>query len=118
DKGYIHPAWSRGPEKARNRGGPRETRRNIGIYTPYPRKDTFTPLIKTPKEILAMESVSFPELQPLIETPEKQYVNKFYDYHKDKGHNTNDCYKLKKKIEEAVASGKLAHLVKDIRRNN
>ncbi|GJT88850.1 hypothetical protein Tco_1070567, partial [Tanacetum coccineum] len=34
------------------------------------------------------------------------------------GHNTNDCYQLKKKIEEAVALGKLAHLVNDIRRNN
>ncbi|GJZ67004.1 hypothetical protein Tco_0630244 [Tanacetum coccineum] len=34
------------------------------------------------------------------------------------GHNTNDCYQLKKQIEEVVASGKLAHLVKDIRRNN
>ncbi|GKB22761.1 reverse transcriptase domain-containing protein, partial [Tanacetum coccineum] len=55
DKGYIRPSWFGGPEKARNRGGQRETRRNMGIYTPYPRKDTFTPLIKTPKEILAME---------------------------------------------------------------
>ncbi|GKB12784.1 hypothetical protein Tco_0846707 [Tanacetum coccineum] len=34
------------------------------------------------------------------------------------GHNTNDCYQLKKQIEEVVASGKLAHLVKDIRQNN
>ncbi|GJX85523.1 hypothetical protein Tco_0336297 [Tanacetum coccineum] len=34
------------------------------------------------------------------------------------GHNTNDFYQLKKQIEEVVASGKLAHLVKDIRRNN
>ncbi|GJS07639.1 hypothetical protein Tco_0364435 [Tanacetum coccineum] len=34
------------------------------------------------------------------------------------GHNTNDCYQLKKQIEEAVALGKLAHLVKDIRQNN
>ncbi|GJU18521.1 hypothetical protein Tco_1146487 [Tanacetum coccineum] len=58
DKGYIRSAWSGGPEKARNRGGRRETRRNMGICTPYPRKDTFTPLIKTPKEILAMESGS------------------------------------------------------------
>ncbi|GKC91213.1 hypothetical protein Tco_1151862, partial [Tanacetum coccineum] len=40
------------------------------------------------------------------------------NYHRDKGHNTNDCYQLKKKIEEVVASGKLAHLVKDIFRNN
>ncbi|GKD75361.1 reverse transcriptase domain-containing protein, partial [Tanacetum coccineum] len=118
DKGYLRPAWSGALEKARNRGGPREARRNMGVYTPYPRKDTFTPLIKTPKEILAMESVSFPEPPPLIGTPEKQNLNKFCDYHGDRGHNTNDCYQLKKQIEEVVASGKLAHLVKDIRRNN
>ncbi|GJW97415.1 reverse transcriptase domain-containing protein [Tanacetum coccineum] len=36
----------------------------------------------------------------------------------DMGHNTNDRYQLKKKIEEVVASGKLAHMVKDIRRTN
>ncbi|GKA98235.1 hypothetical protein Tco_0826172 [Tanacetum coccineum] len=34
--------------------------------------------------------------------------------HGKRGHNTNDCYQLKKQIEEVVASGKLAHLVKDI----
>ncbi|GKE50001.1 reverse transcriptase domain-containing protein [Tanacetum coccineum] len=60
DKGYVRLAWFRVPGKARNRGGPREARRNMGVYTPYPRTYTFTPLIKTPKEILAMESVSFP----------------------------------------------------------
>ncbi|GJS24520.1 hypothetical protein Tco_0453152 [Tanacetum coccineum] len=118
DKGYIHLAWTRGSKKARNRGGPREAQRNIGVYAPYPRKDTFTPLIKTPKEILAMESVSFPDPPPLIGTPEKQNLNKFCDYHRDRGHNTNDCYQLKKQIEEVMASGKLAHLVKDIRRTN
>nr|GEV69024.1 hypothetical protein [Tanacetum cinerariifolium] len=80
--------------------------------------DTFTPLTKTPKEILAMKSVSFPKPPPLIRTPEKQNLNKFCDYHGDRGHNTNDCYQLKKQIEEVVASGKLAHLVKDIRQNN
>ncbi|GKB55849.1 hypothetical protein Tco_0912035 [Tanacetum coccineum] len=107
-----------GPEKARNRGGPREVQRNMGVYTPYPRKDTFTLLIKTLKEILAMESVSFPEPTPLIGTPEKQNLNKFCDYHGDRGHDTNDCYQLKKQIEEVMASRKLAHLVKDIRRTN
>ncbi|GJU61116.1 hypothetical protein Tco_1238882 [Tanacetum coccineum] len=98
DKGYVRPTWTGGPERARNRGGQREARRNMGVYTPYPRKDTFTPLTKTLKEILAMES--------------------FCDYHRDKGHNTNNYYQLKKQIEEAVALGKLAHIVKDILRNN
>ncbi|GKE08866.1 hypothetical protein Tco_1412417 [Tanacetum coccineum] len=118
DKRYIRLSWIGGPEKARNRSDLREARRNMGVYTLYPQKYTFTPLIKTPKEILVMESVSFPEPPPLIETPVKQNLNKFCNYHRDKGHNTNDCYQLKKKIEEVVASEKLAHLVKDIRRNN
>ncbi|GJR69842.1 hypothetical protein Tco_0015907 [Tanacetum coccineum] len=34
------------------------------------------------------------------------------------GHNTKDCYQLKKQIEEVVASRKLTHLVKDICRTN
>nr|GEY81321.1 hypothetical protein [Tanacetum cinerariifolium] len=116
--GYILPAWTGGPKKARNRGGPREARRNMGVYTPYLRKDTFTPLLKTPKEILAMENVSFPKPPPLIETPEKQNMNKFCDYQEDRGHNTNDYYQLKRKIKEVVASKKLANLVKDIRQAN
>ncbi|GKA87116.1 hypothetical protein Tco_0808827 [Tanacetum coccineum] len=118
DKGNTRPVWSEGPEKARNRNGPREVRRNIGVYTPYPRRDTFTSLTKTPKGILAMEGISFPKPPPLIGIPEKQNLNIFCDYHRDRGHNTNDCYQLKKHIKEAVASGKLAHLVRDIRRSN
>nr|GEU80575.1 reverse transcriptase domain-containing protein [Tanacetum cinerariifolium] len=31
DKGYIRPSWTGGPKKARNRGAPRETRRNMRI---------------------------------------------------------------------------------------
>ncbi|GJT40509.1 hypothetical protein Tco_0940374 [Tanacetum coccineum] len=65
-----------------------------------------------------MESVSFPEPPPLIGILEKQNLNKLCDYHGDRGHNTNDCYQLKKQIEEAMASRKSAHLVKDILRNN
>ncbi|GJV94775.1 hypothetical protein Tco_1546352 [Tanacetum coccineum] len=117
DKENTRPAWSGGQEKARNRNGPREVLRNMGVYTPYPRRDIFTPLTKTLKEILAMEGISFSEPPPLIGIPEKQNLNKFCDYHGDRGHNT-DCYQLKKQIEEVVALGKLAHLVRDIRWSN
>ncbi|GJS46395.1 hypothetical protein Tco_0596516 [Tanacetum coccineum] len=75
----------------------------------------FTPLTKTPKEILSMDNVNFPPPPPMVGTPEKRNMKKFCDYHQDRGHNTNDCYHLKKQIEKAVASGRLAHLVKDIR---
>ncbi|GKE37782.1 hypothetical protein Tco_1461187, partial [Tanacetum coccineum] len=62
-----------------------------------------------------MDNVNFPPPPPMVGTPEKRNMNKFCDDHQDWGHNTNDCYHLKKQIEEAVASGRLAHLVKDIR---
>nr|GEW93441.1 reverse transcriptase domain-containing protein [Tanacetum cinerariifolium] len=77
--------------------------RSVGTCAPYSRRETFAPLIKTPKEIIAMESVNFPPPPPLIGTSEKQNVNKFCDYHGDKGNNTNDCYHLKKQIEDNVA---------------
>nr|GEW08595.1 reverse transcriptase domain-containing protein [Tanacetum cinerariifolium] len=68
DKGYVRPAWTGGPERARNRGGLRETQRNMRVYTHYPRKYTFTPLTKTLKEILAMESR--PQHQRLLSVKE------------------------------------------------
>ncbi|GJT42042.1 hypothetical protein Tco_1379434 [Tanacetum coccineum] len=67
------------------------------------------------RKILAMDNVDFPPPPSMVGTPEKRNMNKFCDYHQDRGHNTNDCYHLKKQIKEAVASGRLAHLVKDIR---
>nr|GEV14595.1 uncharacterized mitochondrial protein AtMg00810-like [Tanacetum cinerariifolium] len=94
--GYVCPAWTEGPKRARNRGSPRDVRMNMWVYTPYPRKDTFTSLTKTPKEILAMESISFPELPPLIETPKKQNLNKFCDYHGDRGRKETARDLLKK----------------------
>ncbi|GJW40805.1 hypothetical protein Tco_0066650 [Tanacetum coccineum] len=111
DKGNTRPIWYGGQEKAINMNEPREVRRNVGVYMPYPIRDTFTPLLKTPKEILTMEGISFPKLPPLIRIPKKQNLNKFCDYHGDRGHNTNDCYQLKKQIDEVVATGKLTHLV-------
>nr|GEV76480.1 hypothetical protein [Tanacetum cinerariifolium] len=76
----------------------------------------FIPLTKIPKEILSMDNVNFPLPPSMVGTPEKRKINKFCDYHQDRGHNTNDCYHLKKQIEEAVALGRLAHLVKDIKK--
>ncbi|GKA19013.1 reverse transcriptase domain-containing protein [Tanacetum coccineum] len=118
DRGSTHPSWSGGQERHRGRSGPKEFRRNISTYAPYSRRYTFTPLTKTPKKILAIESVSFLPRPPLIGTPEKHNLSKFCDYHEDRGHNINDCYHLKRQIEEVVASAKLAHLVKDIHWRN
>nr|GEZ05801.1 hypothetical protein [Tanacetum cinerariifolium] len=53
---------------------------------------------------------------PHMVTPvEKRSNNKSYDFHNDKGHSTDECMQLKKKIEELVRAGKLSHLIKEIK---
>ncbi|GJW69447.1 hypothetical protein Tco_0123871 [Tanacetum coccineum] len=79
------------------------------------RQDRFTPLTKTLKEIMAMETVKFKAPPPMIGPAENRNKNKFYEFHRDKGHNTDECIHPRKQIEEAVKSGQLSHLVKEIR---
>ncbi|GJR60433.1 hypothetical protein Tco_1502595 [Tanacetum coccineum] len=80
----------------------------MGTCAPYARRESFTLLTKTLKEILAMDNVNFPPPPPMVETPKKQNMNKFYDYHQDRGHNTNECIHLKN-IEEACPQGDWLH---------
>nr|GEX73387.1 reverse transcriptase domain-containing protein [Tanacetum cinerariifolium] len=75
----------------------------------------FTPLTKTPKEILATEASKFQPQPPMVTLVEKRSSNKFCDFHNDKGHSTDECMQLKKKIEELVRAGKLSHLIKEIK---
>nr|GEW73906.1 reverse transcriptase domain-containing protein [Tanacetum cinerariifolium] len=70
-----------------------------------------------PKEILAIElQLQLPLYPPMVGTPKKESLDKYYDYHGEKGHYTNDCYQLKRQLEAALESEKLSHLVKDVRR--
>ncbi|GKB19847.1 hypothetical protein Tco_0853770 [Tanacetum coccineum] len=51
----------------------------------------------------------------MVATLKKENLDRYYDYHGEKGHYTNDCYHLKRKLEAVLESGKLNHLVKDVR---
>nr|GEY93987.1 reverse transcriptase domain-containing protein [Tanacetum cinerariifolium] len=75
----------------------------------------FTPLTRTPKEILAVEASKFQPPPPMVTPVEKRSSNKFCDFHNDKGHITDECMQLKKQIEELVRAGKLSHLIKEIK---
>nr|GFB93854.1 reverse transcriptase domain-containing protein [Tanacetum cinerariifolium] len=75
----------------------------------------FTPLTKTPKEILATEASKFQPPSPMVTPVEKRSSNKFCDFHNNKGHSTDECMQLKKQIEELVRAGKLSHLIKEIK---
>ncbi|GKC32786.1 reverse transcriptase domain-containing protein, partial [Tanacetum coccineum] len=75
----------------------------------------FTHLTRTPKEILATEAGKFKPPPPMVTPVEKRSSNKFYDFHNDKGHSTDEFMQLKKKIKKLVRAGKLSHLIKEIK---
>ncbi|GJV73184.1 reverse transcriptase domain-containing protein [Tanacetum coccineum] len=77
EKSASKANWSKNQNESRSRGHRKGQGRSMGTCAPYARKEGFTPLTKTLKEILAMDN----------------------------------------QIEEAVALGRLAHLVKDIRKS-
>ncbi|GJX33498.1 reverse transcriptase domain-containing protein [Tanacetum coccineum] len=47
--------------------------------------------------------------------PKKENQDRYCDYHGEKGHYTNDCFQLRKQLEIALESGRLNHLIKDVR---
>ncbi|XP_022026799.1 uncharacterized protein LOC110927481 [Helianthus annuus] len=96
--------------------------RKKGNFHSYDRRQrekvvNFTALTKTPQEILATEEVkqSFRPPRPLPKSKRNENSTQFCEFHEEKGHHTNDCFQLKKRIEEVVKSGELAHLVKGVR---
>nr|GEY98444.1 reverse transcriptase domain-containing protein [Tanacetum cinerariifolium] len=70
---------------------------------------------RTSKEIIAAEASKFQPPPPMVTPVEKKSNNKFYDFHNDKGHSTDECMQLKKQIKELVRAGKLSHLIKEIK---
>nr|GEW11999.1 reverse transcriptase domain-containing protein [Tanacetum cinerariifolium] len=75
----------------------------------------FTPLTRTPKEILATKASKFQPPPPIVTPVEKRSSNKFCDFHNDKGHSTEECMQLKKQIEELVRVGEFSHMIKEIK---
>ncbi|GJY90929.1 hypothetical protein Tco_0506125 [Tanacetum coccineum] len=62
-----------------------------------------------------MDTIKFKAPPPMTGPAENQNKNKFCEFHRDKGHSTDECIHLRRQIEEAVKSGQLSHLVKEIK---
>ncbi|GJS13203.1 hypothetical protein Tco_0407675 [Tanacetum coccineum] len=62
-----------------------------------------------------MDTVKFKASPPMTGPAENRNKNKFCEFHGDKGHSTDECIHLRRQIEEAVKSGQLSHLVKEIK---
>ncbi|GJT86970.1 hypothetical protein Tco_1068687 [Tanacetum coccineum] len=79
------------------------------------RRDRFTLLTKSPKEILALDKGKFKTPPPMSTLVEKRNNNKLCEFHREAGHNTDECMHLKRKIEELIKDGKLSHVIKELK---
>ncbi|GJY95290.1 hypothetical protein Tco_0511651 [Tanacetum coccineum] len=73
---------------------------------------------KTPKEILALEKGKFKTPPPMITPVEKRNANKFYEFHGEVGHNTDECNHLRKQIKDMLKAGKLSHIIRELKQNS
>nr|GEV47078.1 reverse transcriptase domain-containing protein [Tanacetum cinerariifolium] len=66
------------------------------------------------KEILALDKDKFKAPPPMTTPVEKRNNNKFCEFHKEVGHNTDECMHLRRQIEELIKNGKLARVIKEL----
>ncbi|GJR28759.1 hypothetical protein Tco_1104991 [Tanacetum coccineum] len=87
-------------------------------YNPYkePNPGILQNLTKSPREIFASEKVVKTFTKPPRMVSKARDTSKYCEFHQDYGHKTNACRELKNQIEKAVKSGRLAHLIKGIRK--
>ncbi|GKD74696.1 hypothetical protein Tco_1332978, partial [Tanacetum coccineum] len=71
-----------------------------------------------PREILAIKKVarSFEQPPRMLGIRLSRDMSKYFYFHEDHGHDSNDFQQLRSQIEEVVKSGQLSHLVKGIKK--
>ncbi|GJX03612.1 reverse transcriptase domain-containing protein [Tanacetum coccineum] len=91
-----------------------------GRFSPYKgqKRKLLSSLVKSPREILATEKVAKTFEQPprLLRANWSKDKTRYCHFHEDYGHETDQCRELKHRIEEAVKSGQLTHLVKGVKK--
>ncbi|GJT93012.1 reverse transcriptase domain-containing protein [Tanacetum coccineum] len=85
---------------------------------PERKQDRFTLLTKTPKEILALDKGKFKPHPPMTTPVEKRNARKFYEFHGEVGHTTDESMHLKRQIEEMLKAGRMSHLIKELKQSN
>ncbi|GJU02606.1 hypothetical protein Tco_1112944 [Tanacetum coccineum] len=68
-----------------------------------------------PKEILAPKVQNFQKPPQCALRGTQRVGNGYCEYHRQKGHTTNECVQLRQLIDKLVKEGRLDHLVKNIK---
>jgi hypothetical protein len=98
------------PKAQRNRNRRQEDRGGRGFNERF---NHFTPL-NTSVDHIFMQIRNDPALKwpgKLLTDPDKRPRDKYCRFHRDHDHNTEDCYDLKRQIEELIKQGKLQRFV-------
>ncbi|GJZ94618.1 hypothetical protein Tco_0666821 [Tanacetum coccineum] len=82
------------------------------------RRDKFTILTKSLKEILEIDKGKFKTPPPMTTQVEKQNNKKFCELHGEVRHSMDGCMHLKRKIEELIKAEKLSHVIKELKQNS
>ncbi|GFY93182.1 hypothetical protein Acr_08g0015780 [Actinidia rufa] len=89
----------------------------IGVLALLPADPEFTlpplndPVAQVLSEIKHEEFVKWPE--KIKTDPQKRNRNKYCEFHRDHGHNTEDCFQLKEQIADLIKRGYLRKYVTD-----
>ncbi|GKF18173.1 hypothetical protein Tco_0063091 [Tanacetum coccineum] len=108
----LFPSWKQQEARKKKnfkKGGFRTQQR------PEQKRDRFTLLTKTPKEILALDKGKFKPPPPMTTPVEKRNASKFCEFHGEVGHTTDECIHLKRQIEEMLKTRKLSYLIKELK---
>ena len=97
-----------GPRPKKGRTEERKERDNKK-FGPLARNQQYTPL-DVPLEQVLMQIKDDPSLkwpEKMKEDPNKRNRNKYCRFHRDHGHDTDQCFDLKQQVENLIRQGKL-----------
>nr|GFA64077.1 reverse transcriptase domain-containing protein [Tanacetum cinerariifolium] len=82
------------------------------------RRDKFTLLTKSLKEILALDKGKFKTPSSMTTPVENKNNNKLCEFHREVRHNTDECMHMRRKIEELIKGEKLSHVIKKLKQGS
>ncbi|XP_065638402.1 uncharacterized protein LOC136071272 [Quercus suber] len=107
-----HPDQGPRPKKGRTEDK-KDRDRDARKAGPSARNQNYTPLNALLDQVLMQikddPSLKWPER--MKGDPNKRNKNKYCRFHRDYGHDTDECYDLKQQIENLIRQGKLRHFV-------